>query len=422
MRKTAALIWIALVVAAAFHLGYRANEGIRLDTDLLALLPQEEQDPALRQAKARVSALLSQQVLILIGHADRQTARRAAEQFSATLDGTGLFEDVPSMTDSGAIERLGRIFFPYRRGLLSDTDRRRLLEGRGKEIADRALAQVFGFVGMADSNLLRNDPFLLLPSFITGLPAPMSRVSVDDGMLSVRDGGKTWILLASRLKGEAYALEIQKRLTAVVEKSIGEVRATVPDVEVRRLGAVFFAHAGAESAMSEATRISIVAVASVVILVLVVFRALAPLWQSLFAIGVGVLCAVSFALFFFDKLHVVALLFGSTLIGTTVDYSMHYCCEVFDSDDANPLQRLKHVLPALSLGAATTLIGYSILFLAPFTGLRQIASFSVIGILASFTTVVLWLPFLDRRRAASHGTGFLLLTARIWQFWHGLCR
>ena len=142
-----------------------------------------------------------------------------------------------------------------------------------------------------------------------------------------------------------------------------------------------------------------------------------PLWHSLLAIGVGVLCAFSLSLAIFREVHVIALLFGSSLIGTTVDYCMHYFCEVFVRDGARPWDRLRRVLPGLSLGIATTLIGYSILLLAPFTGLHQIAVFSASGMLASFATVVLWLPFLDRRREAAHGDRFLAATSAIWRFW-----
>ena len=75
------------------------------------------------------------------------------------------------------------------------------------------------------------------------------------------------------------------------------------------------------------------------------------------------------------------------------------------------------MLPGISLGLATTLIGYAALMLAPFPGLRQIAAFSIIGLSAAFLTVVLWLPALDRARTLTHGAGMLGAAGRLWTFW-----
>ena len=54
---------------------------------------------------------------------------------------------------------------------------------------------------------------------------------------------------------------------------------------------------------------------------------------------------------------------------------------------------------------------------SPFPGLRQVAAFSVVGLIASFATVVFWLPLLDRRRPPRHGAGMLAATALLWRFW-----
>jgi predicted exporter len=53
-------------------------------------------------------------------------------------------------------------------------------------------------------------------------------------------------------------------------------------------------------------------------------------------------------------------------------------------------------LPALALALVTTLIGYLALALTPFPGLRQMAVFSVLGLLFAWLTVVFWFPVLVR--------------------------
>ena len=400
MRVAMAVLWLALVTAALAHLGVRIDNGVELGTDLLALLPAEDRDPALRRSNEIIADNIGRRVLFLVGHPERAEARRAAAAMAKDLGASGLLLDSSPTAEPGGLRRLGRVYFAHRRGLLTEEERRLFRDGKGDVVANRALAQVFGFAGAASADLLRNDPFLLLPAFLASLPTPASRMAMDDEMLSVRDDGATWIMLTYRLIGEPYAMRGQKRLTDRIDAITAKLRAGAPGLRFLKLGTVFFAHSGGQSAMGDTTRIGIAALAAVVVIVIVVFRALGPLWHSLLAIGVGVACAFSLSLAIFREVHVMALLFGSSLIGTTVDYCMHYFCEIFAGDGAGPWDRLRRVLPGLSLGIVTTLIGYSILLLAPFSGLHQIAVFSAAGMLASFATVVLWLPFLDRRRAA----------------------
>ena len=80
------------------------------------------------------------------------------------------------------------------------------------------------------------------------------------------------------------------------------------------------------------------------------FGALRPLWLSVLVIAVGVLCALAASLWLFGELHVAALLFGTSLIGISVDYSLHFCAERFSTDARNARERLRRVMAGLVLG------------------------------------------------------------------------
>ena len=417
MNRLVAFLWLAVVVIAAGYLALRLSEGLTFRTDLMALLPREERDPLLQQANDQVTDALSRRVVILIGHKDRDDARAAVAKVSEVLAASGLVTIDSTGFDKDRLRQMGELYFPYRRGLLADEDRRRLNDGREQEIATRALSQVYGMVGMADAALLRRDPFLLLPAFFNGLPLPLSRLSLDDGMLSLRDDGTTWVLIAGRTTEPPYELQAQARLTSVLDPALDAQISAHPGLDVLRLGAIFFAKAGAERAMHETSRIGIVAALGVTILILAVFRALAPLWLSLMAVGVGVVAALSASLAIFGELHVVALLFGVALIGIAVDYSLQYFSEVFAPKFTSPSRRLARVMTGITLGAVSVMLGYLCLLLAPFPGLHQIAVFSAVGLLASWLTVVLWVPKLDRSKQARHGGMMLTWTDKLWGFW-----
>ena len=54
------------------------------------------------------------------------------------------------------------------------------------------------------------------------------------------------------------------------------------------------------------------------------------------------------------------------------------------------------LLPGLALALFTSALGYLALGVPPFPGLRQMALFSVVGIVATFVTTVCWFPWIDR--------------------------
>ncbi|MDY0885221.1 MMPL family transporter [Dongia soli] len=417
MRRLLALIWLVVLLALTGHLAWKYHAGLQFSTDILALLPREAETPLLEKANQAVTDAVSRRVVLLIGDPDRATARDVAAKLGQTLATTGLVRLEADSLSGDRLKKLGALYFPFRHNLLSPRDRSLLLAGDGEEVATNALSQIYGFVGLTDARLIAHDPFLLLQSFLTQLPVPMSRLSLDDGMLTTSEKGITWILVTGTLMAEPFALDVQQQLIGPLDKKIALLRQQHAELQVKRLGAVFFAAAGSQVAMKETSTLGLVSTIGSVLLLLLTFRRIAPLWQNLLVVGIGAGAALSVSLFLFDHLHVAVLLFGVSLIGIAVDYGMYYYSSLFDPDCRTPEQRLRSVLPGITLGYVTTLLGYAILILAPFPGLRQIAIFSVIGLSASFVTVLLWFPLIDRLSPARHGAGMLHAAGMLWRFW-----
>ena len=413
MRKILALLWLALVVVAIAHVAVLSRHGLPRETDIMALLPREEREPEIQAAKDRVARSLSGRVVVVLGHPERAQARAQAQELRRALVESGLVRPESDIPDGDAIKRLGAAYFAHRAGLLAEKDRTLLLSGEGDVLVKRALSQIFGFGGAVASRLLARDPFLLFPAFLGGLPMPANRVVMDEGLPSVTENGKTWVLLSLRISGEAFDLDFQNRFTA----GFATATATVsPGTQILRLGAVFFAQAGAEQAMGESARIGLISLAGTVLLLVLTFRSIRPLLLSLAAIGAGLAAALSVCLALFGSLHVAAQMFGAALIGIAVDYALLYFGQIF-TPRADPGQRLAHVLPGISLGAATTIIGYGALALSPFPGLHQVAVFSAVGLAGSFLSVVLWFPLLDRAPAAKLNPAWAAAAQALWRFW-----
>ena len=417
MRRVLAAVWLAIVGAACAYLTVLGIAGFPIRTDLLALLPREERDPVAQQASDAVSRSLGRRILLAFGDIDRARAREAARQAMSAIAATQLVDPLDGAALQDAGRRLATFYFPHRQVLLSGADRVALDAGRAGEIANRALAQAFGFGSPVDAALLAADPFLLLPSFLATLPGQLGRLALDDGMLSVVDREKTWIVVPMTLRHDPFDLDVQERLVAAIDGAVAQVARSMPDVTMLRVGAIFFAAHGAQTAIEEVTLLTLLETAGTILLIVGVFRRLSPLLLNLLALGVGILVAFAGTFLVFGEIHVAALLFGTSLIGVAVDYGLHYCTTTFGTEAVTGRQRLGLVLPGITLGFTTTLIGYAALSMAPFPGLRQIAAFAIIGLIGAFVTVTLWFPILDRLAPLRHGAGMLRLAELPWVFW-----
>ncbi|MBS0537578.1 MAG: hypothetical protein JSR47_02400 [Proteobacteria bacterium] len=414
-----ALIWLVIVVSAGVWLVLLAQTGFPVQTDLLALLPREERDPVVQQANEAVSHSIGRRIFLAFGDADRSRARAAAREAAAAIDATHRANPL----NSAELQDIGRnmaiFYFPYGAvgSLLSAADRTSLENGRASDIADRAMAQTFGFGSPVDSRLLASDPFLLLPSFLSSLPMPLGRLTLDEGMLTVVEEGATWVFIPITLRYEASDLKVQQEVVDAVDDVVRRMSSTSPSTHVLRLGTLFFANYGARTAIKEASTLSTISIVGAILLIVTVFRRLQPLLLDFLAVSGGVVMAFAGTFLIFGGIHVAALLFGTSLIGVAVDYGLMYSTLAFGTIAVTGPQRIARVLPSITLGLCTTLLGYAALAIAPFPGLKQIAVFAIVGLTASFVTVVLWYPLLDRLPPLEHGRRLLKVVAWPWDFW-----
>ncbi len=407
MKRALALAWLVVVLAAALYGGGQLLTGpLPFQTNLLDLLPREDRDTQTSIAGDLMMQRLARQIVVLVGHSDRDKAFTAAEAIEGALKQAGVMN--PSGAASpDAIRQLVTAYLPYSSGLLSDADRRRLETGRATEIVQRALAQITAPGIPVDARQLEADPFLLLPAFFSDLPVPASKITPDRGRLVVVDGGRHWFLVLGDLTGEAFSLDFQDRLSAAYQNGLQAARVAAPDIAVLRLGVPFHALAGSQTAQGEIAWIGAVSLIAVTLVIFAVFRTLMPMVLCLMAMTVGMLVALVVCLLAFGQVHILAVLFGTSLIGSAVDYALHYCTQIF-SARREPEDRLHHVLPGIAMGLATSVVGYVALAFTPLTGLHQIAVFSAVGLSAAFVTVAAWFPFLDRM------AGRRMTTADTW--------
>ena len=179
-------------------------------------------------------------------------------------------------------------------------------------------------------------------------------------------------------------------------------------------GLPLFSAAAAQQAQQEIKNLGILSSLGIVLIAWFWFGNLRSLAVIVAVCAQAFLIAVASTILCLGKIHLITLVFGTTLIGITVDYSAHYLCSRLNNSE-NSADSIKRLIPSLSLALISTVIGFALMATTPFPGLTQIAIFCISGITAAYIAVVLWLPVLVNQ-PLSFPTRLKKLTLRLNSF------
>lgn len=116
-------------------------------------------------------------------------------------------------------------------------------------------------------------------------------------------------------------------------------------------------------------------------------------WAGVFVLFVPVL-ALSIAGItglFYDHFSAITIGFGSVLLGVSIDFAVHVYFALPD-DARKKAAVLDEVTPPIVFGALTTVACFVVLLFSPLPGLRQVSSFSIVGICAALLISMITFP------------------------------
>ncbi|MFA7520211.1 MMPL family transporter, partial [Shewanella sp.] len=119
---------------------------------------------------------------------------------------------------------------------------------------------------------------------------------------------------------------------------------------------------------------------------------------AIVTISSGLLLAVTFTLSVFGELHLLTLVFGTSLIGIAIDYSFHFYCERLSDSERSAQATVAYIFPTVTLAFITSALAYVGIGLAPFPGMQQVAIFCAAGLLGAYLTLILAYPLLAGSR------------------------
>ncbi|HWX02161.1 MMPL family transporter [Collimonas sp.] len=390
-----ALPWALVVALLLAHNGYLwLVKGVVPDTDILALLPVQQRDPVLQQAFTHMVDAAQQRVIVLVGADDWEHARSAADAYNAVLARhadvlqAGMQLSEQSQQDWLAPSQQMRL------SLLTPSQQDALRGQPSKYWSDTALQQLYSPFSGPKLGAWQDDPFGLFSGWVQAR-AQETPVRPRDGYLFVEDKGRPYIVLLMTLRQPAFSMATQRAVLPLLEQAGAAARQAVPSVELVSAGVVLHAGAGSAQASREMSTIGVGSLLGIILLMWLTFRSLRPIGLIMLSIAVGCLGAFSVCWLIFGQVHLLTLVFGASLIGVAQDYGIYFLCSRVSADrKLDSWQLLRRLMPGLLLTLTAAVIGYVGLALTPFPGLRQMALFSVLGLLFAWLTVIFWFPAL----------------------------
>jgi len=389
IHRVAFSLWALLLLTVLCYLGLRVYQGLGFDTSIIRLLPQAQQSPLAEQASQTIADKYSNRLLIMLGATKTEAFKLQQQQqvFLAKLKASNQFTLSDKPFSAEGIKQNQNFYLPYRYHLLTARQRQQLQAGQGqtKQLLKNSLQQLFSPIPAPRAANLLQDPANLLQAWLESR-LPSNSYQLDQYGLFVEHKDRRYRIILLEYQGEAFNLQLQQKLIQTIKQA--ETELVEHNIEVLHSGLLFHAAAAAKQARAEISTIGLGSLLGICLLLIISFRSIKPLILSLIALGSGVAVALVVSLLVFERLHLITLAFGASLIGVSIDYCLHYFC----SYNSHKKNHLRSILPALGLGLASSVLAYATQSLTPFPGLRQMAVFSASGLIASCLTVVCLFP------------------------------
>jgi hypothetical protein len=333
-------------------LALRVGNGV--ETDMFAMAG-DSFGPDI-QAAAAASA---DRARVLLEGTGREEVIRAAHMVRALVggerSGTDLLRDLRGCTD----------------GLLSPQDRALISSNATAAVREAAEARLFSLAPPLFS--VKDDPMLLASSFLESLDGFLAPGwSIHDGMPVMFEEGRASALVALSLKGRS-----PREVVEIMERIPGELPS---GVTARFSGAAFHAALSARRVEREIGFLSGASLVLVLVLGWMLFRSLSFVAPLVVALASGGIAAAGALFAAWPRPHAIAFVFGTSLIGLSVDYVYH----------ARAAGGARSVLRPLTQSFATTMACFAPLLFADLPVLRQMALFTMAGLAAVYAGVAVF--------------------------------
>ena len=374
------------------------NGKFSLDSDLLNMMPKPFEEESLKKANETLMKKLSKVAIVLVADKDFEKAKAGAEKIYEKLSKSEYFVSVLFNTDAVDIKEIAGFFHKYRFDMLDDETIKAIENGGAEDFAQEAISRIYSPFTMLPLDNLESDPFMLaehnLQKYLEVLENSGTAMRPHDGVLAAEKNGLWYVMIKTELSPAGAALASKDNGISEIYEICGKIKADSGSRCVVS-GGTFHSHKSSNSAAEEIKIISIISMVIVVLMLLLVFRSATPIMLSILSIFFSLFSAAALTFAVFGKVHLVTLVFGTSLIGSSIDYSLHYFVHASGNTNLNSGAEIrKKLLPGLTMAIISSSVCFLAMIFAPFNLLKQMSLFSVTGLVSSFLTTTAIFPYI----------------------------
>jgi predicted exporter len=209
----------------------------------------------------------------------------------------------------------------------------------------------------------------------------------DDGVLLTRD--RTHAIVFVETRSSPFDSDAQRAFREVLD---GWLHTEPVGIRLETAGTAQYAIASENQIKGDVNRIGIISTVGILAIFLLLFGSIRMILISFVPMLFGSAIAVLACQALFGEIHGITIAFGTSLLGVGLDYVEHYYAHFVLTPEVPAGVTMRQVGPSLALGAATTIIGFVGLGESGLVGLRQMAVFAAIAIVASMVATYWMVP------------------------------
>jgi uncharacterized protein len=244
--------------------------------------------------------------------------------------------------------------------------------------------------GIGFKRIFSADPFGWFPIYLEKLRFlnPMPGVRLGRGRFLSAEGNNSLILIDTGVDF-TDVMQSNRMLASLHEIS----KTTVPaGIEVMLVSGHRYTLANSERVKKDLTVVLSVAAIGIFTIFMFFMRTWSALWVFFLPVAVLIIASAGVAIAY-QPVSAITLGFGAVLLGITNDYPIHVHAGL-SRRDRPPAEVLSNVFPPLVFSGLTTMVVFGILLFSSLQVQRQLAVFSLIGIIAAFLLSLFVLPHL----------------------------
>lgn len=377
-------LFVAVCVIALFAWAKYFIDDTPVITDISVVLPQSPERVVENHIQDELQAAYGEKIVLAMFSEDQEQLDQALDLVRTRIAESDLI-NLQSPRDD-AIETSVESLAAHRSVLLSARDAR-LIRHQEYEIFKQEVERyLHGFPADLRWLSFSEDPWNLFGHFLESAINVPDLAVYEDYMVG-GEGDMHVYLMILKPAGGNFGVNTQPLVLDEFQSINDTVNARTTGVEVVTSGAFFHIAEATQRSRSEILIISTASIGLVLFIFVFTFSHIRPLLFSLSSILFGFLVSAGVTALLFEQIHVLTLVFGTSLIGLSIDYAFHFLC----MGEPKHLSRLRG---SSLIALASTTVAYAVLGTSAISVLNQVAVFAVVGLASCWLFVMVAYPVL----------------------------